>query len=99
MEPVETIAYKNHTITIHPDSCDDSPRSWDNLAEFHCCHRKYSLGDKNFNYSTGSDCVQAAQNAQKNGDIVLPLYLYDHSGIDLPPKTVPSAIRIIAVLQ
>jgi hypothetical protein len=83
MEPVETIAYKTHTITIHPDSCDDSPRSWDNIAEFHCCHRRYALGDQGFNYSTGSDCVAAAEEAKTQGDIVLPLYLYDHSGITI----------------
>jgi hypothetical protein len=82
-EAVETIEYKNHRISILPDDCNDSPRSWDNIAEFHCCHRRYSLGDKNFNYSSGSDCITAAQEAEKQGDIVLPLYLYDHSGITI----------------
>jgi hypothetical protein len=83
MEPVETITYKDHKISIYPDDNPESPREWDNLAEFHCSHRRYSLGDKNFNYSSGSDCVQAAQQAQKQGDVVLPLYLYDHSGITI----------------
>jgi len=49
MDPVDTITYKNHTIQIFPDDCAESPRDWDNLCEFHCCHRRYSLGDKNFN--------------------------------------------------
>ncbi len=83
MDPVDTITYKNHTIQIFPDDCAESPRDWDNLCEFHCCHRRYSLGDKNFNYSSGSDCISAAQEAKKHGDVVLPLYLYDHSGITI----------------
>jgi len=83
MEPVESIQYKNHTIQIFPDENPDSPRTWDNMTELHCCHRRYCLGDKGLNYSTGSDCIEAAQQAQKQGDIVLPLYLYDHSGITI----------------
>lgn len=83
MEPVETIPYKNHTISVFLDDCSESPRTWDNLSEFHCCHRRYSLGDEEFNYSTGSDCIDVAQQAEKQGDIVLPLYLYDHSGITI----------------
>lgn len=83
MEPVQTVSYKNHTISIHYDDCAESPRTWDNLAEFHCSHRRYSLGDKGFNYSNGQDCISAAKKAQKQGDVVLPLYLYDHSGITI----------------
>jgi len=83
MKPVETIPYKNHTINIFPDSDAESPRSWDNICEFHCAHRKYSLGDKGFNYSTGQDCIEVAQEAKKQGDVVLPLYIYDHSGITI----------------
>lgn len=83
MEPVKTITYKDHTISIHYDSDAESPRTWDNLTEFHCSHNRYSLGDKNFNYPTGQDCISAAQEAEKNGDIVLPLYMYDHSGITI----------------
>lgn len=83
MEPVESIQYKNHTISIHYDECAESPRTWDNIAEIHCCHRRYSLGDEGFNYRNGQDCIEVAQEAEKNGDIVLPLYLYDHSGITI----------------
>jgi hypothetical protein len=83
MDPIETITYKKHTISIFPDEYNESPRSWDNICEFHCSHRRYSLGDKGFNYSTGSDSITVAQDAQKQGDVVLPLYLYDHSGITI----------------
>jgi hypothetical protein len=83
MEPVESIQYKNHTIQIFPDDCAESPRDWDNICEFHCAHRRYSFGDKGFNYSNGQDCIESAQQAKINGDIVLPLYIYDHSGITI----------------
>jgi hypothetical protein len=83
MEPLQTTTYKNHKISIYPDDNSESPRTWDNITEYHCCHRRYALGDKGFNYSSGQDCISAAQQAQKQGDIVLPLYLYDHSGITI----------------
>lgn len=83
MDPIETMTYKTHKISIFPDECGENPRSWDNICEFHCSHRRYSLGDKGFNYPSGNDCITAAQEAKNQGDIVLPLYLYDHSGITI----------------
>jgi hypothetical protein len=81
MEALQTMQYRGHKIEIYYDSDTESPRQWDNIAEFHCCHRRYSLGDKT--YTSGQECREAAQVAQKQGDIVLPLYLYDHSGITI----------------
>jgi len=83
MEAIDTIDYKNHTISIYYDDYAESPRTWDNIAEFHCCHRRYSLGDEEYNYSSGQDCIDVAKEAEKQGDVVLPLYLYDHSGITI----------------
>lgn len=83
MDPIEVIAYKNHKISIYPDDCGDSPRNWDNICEFHCAHKRYSLGDTGFNYRAGSDCITASQEAKIQGDVVLRLYLYDHSGITI----------------
>ncbi len=83
MEPIKTLQYKNHTIEIHYDMHPESPREDDNITELHCCHRRYTLGDKRFNYRTGQDCIDVANEAQKQGDIVLPLYMYDHSGITI----------------
>lgn len=83
MEPIETLQYKNHKISIYPDECGESPRNWDNIAEIHCAHRRYSLGDKGFNYQAGADCITAVQEAKIQGDVVLPLYLYDHSDITI----------------
>lgn len=54
MEAIKTIVYKNHTISVFNDKNPDSPRNDDNIAEFHCSHRRYNLGDDGFNPSTGS---------------------------------------------
>ena len=83
MEPVQTIQYKNHIIEIHYDMHPESPREWDNITELHCSHKRYTLGDKQFNYPTGQDCIDVANKAMKQGDVVLPLYMYDHSGITI----------------
>lgn len=83
MDAVETIEYQGYTIKIIPDQCDESPRDWDNLTEFHCCHGKYRLGDEGKNYTSGEAACEAAKEAEKNNDIVLPLYIYDHSGVAL----------------
>ena len=82
-DAIETIEYKGHTIKIYQDDCGESPREWDNICEFHCSHRRYYLGDEGFNYHDGQDCIEAITERKRNGDIVLPLYLYDHSGITI----------------
>lgn len=80
-EAVETIQHNGHTIEIFQDECDCSPRENDNICVFHIAHKRYAFGDKNYN---DYDSIKAAENeAVKNGDIVLPLYMYDHSGITI----------------
>jgi len=78
---VETIEYKGHNIDICYDSCDFSPRENDNICVFHIAHKRYSFGDKNYN--NYEDIKIAENEAKRNGDIVLPLYMYDHSGITI----------------
>lgn len=78
---VETEQYKGHTIEIKQDENPESPRNWDNMCVFHIAHRNYNFGDKN--YSDRESIIEAQQEAIRNGDIVLPLYMYDHSGITI----------------
>ena len=82
-DAIETIKYKGHTIEICQDENPFSPREDDNICEFHCSHRRYNLGDEGFNYRDGQDCFDAVAERKRNGDIVLPLYMYDHSGIGI----------------
>jgi len=68
---VHTETIKDYTINIVQDELADSPREmWDNLGTMLCKHSRYDLGDKN------------AIEPEK-GAVILPLYLYDHSGITI----------------
>ena len=89
-ETAETIKYKGHTIKIKYDTeCGFSPRDNDNICVFHIAHSRYAFGDKHYNDRESID--EAEREALRNGDIVLPLYMYDHSGvtISLAPFSCP----------
>lgn len=72
------------TLKIYQDSCGFSPREWDNMATFICFHKNYILGDEHNidhnDYGSWDELIEA--NTEKD-DIVLPLYLYDHSGLSI----------------
>lgn len=79
---METIDYKGYTIGIRNDEDPMDPRKeWDNLGTMICLHRRYSLGDKH-SYGLEEALALEAQ-IPKRGGVVLPLYMYDHSGITI----------------
>lgn len=61
------------------DEFPESPRDWSNLGMMVCWHRRYSLGDKH-NYNNPIDFKEEINDTNA---IILPLYLYDHSGITM----------------
>ena len=78
---LETETYKGHEIKIEQDLDPESPREWDNLCIIHVAHQHYNIGDKNYN---DYESIRAAEReAKRNGDLVLPLYMYNHSGITI----------------
>lgn len=80
-DAVETIQYRGHKIEISYDECGWDPRENDNICVFHIAHRRYNFGDENYN---DRESIEAAKKeAISNGDITLPLYMYDHSGITI----------------
>jgi len=82
---MESIKYKNHTINIVDDECPESPREWDNLGKMICFHSRYDLGDKhdiNHDDYDGWDAMEKHLAKEYDG-VILPLYLYDHSGITM----------------
>lgn len=84
-EPIETIEYKGFTIKIHLDDDPGNPRTeWDNFGKMVCWHRRYNLGDKH-DFSD-PEHFQEFVNEQKGKIVILPLYLYDHSGITMNTK-------------
>ena len=77
----------NRIFRMFQDEYPESPRTWSNLGTMACFHRRYSLGDKDIPFSSddfnGWDEMEAYIYKELNALIVLPLYLYDHSGITI----------------
>jgi len=86
MEAIETKTVGKYQIEIIPDETPESPREWDNLGTMVCFHNRYCLGDKhdyNHNDYSGWDEMERAIIKNENVGVILPLYLYDHSGITM----------------
>ncbi len=75
------------TITIERDDNPESPRDWDDVGTMIAFHGRYTLGDKDHGYNSkdynGWDEMEAAIVKDNPGGVILPLYLYDHSGITM----------------
>ena len=73
-------------LKVYYDNNAENPREWDNLSKMVCFHRRYSLGDEHnyreFDYHSWEDLKRAIE---KDNDVavILPLYMYDHSGITI----------------
>ena len=66
------------TVKIIQDTDPMSPREFDNIGIMVCWHRRYDLGD-----IQPKQTPEEWNNAIPKGSVVLPLYLYDHSGITM----------------
>lgn len=68
---------------------DFNPRLDDNIGTIVSWHTRYSLGDKtndenfNINKNNYSSAEEAIISNSNKDDIILPLYIYDHSGIQI----------------
>ena len=68
-------------LKIHQDTDPMNPRTeWDNLGSMICLHSRYNLGDKH-SFRDSEDIHEHIK--ENNIKSVLPLYLYDHSGITI----------------
>ena len=88
MEPVETIEVNDVKVEIYQDEDPPNPRKeFDHLGKMVCFHRRYDLGDKHdFVRSEDFDgwiAMEKYLRDTRQAVIVLPLYLYDHSGITI----------------
>ena len=74
-------------IIIEHDETAESPREWDNLGVMAAFHGRYSLGDTNHGFRhtdySGWNEMKADIIRKNPGCVILPLYLYDHSGITM----------------
>ena len=75
-----------YKIEVIQDESPSSPREDDNLGTMVCFHNRYDLGDEH-NYKSGDyngwDEMEKNIIKNENVGVILPLYLYDHSGITI----------------
>lgn len=72
-------------VKIYYDEDAESSREWDNVGTMICSHRNYMLGDEQLvaDEYEGWDEVKEMLIKDRKAVIVLPLGLYDHSGITM----------------
>lgn len=75
-------------LKVWADAGGSNPRTdWDNLGTMVCFHNRYDLGDKNHGYSmVDYDSwyeLEKAITKENNVAVILPIYMYDHSGITI----------------
>lgn len=88
--PVKRIEKDGIRLNICIDEIPQNPREWDNLGTMVCGHRRYNLGDEQAKntelYNSWEEWLEnevIKPNGSRNNVVVLPLYLYDHSGITM----------------
>lgn len=83
MDDVEKFEVDELTVRIvQDDDCSNPRKEFDHAGHMVCFHRRYDLGDKHG--LTIDEAKDLSNRIIKEGDgVVLPLYLYDHSGITM----------------
>ena len=89
-EFVEKIEMGNLVIRIFQDEDPQNPRhEYDHVSIMVCSHKRYDLGDKddvhgiNFKNFNGWSEVREEIKERFKTEYILPLFLYDHSGITI----------------
>lgn len=80
---MDTITLDQVRLEISPDASPENPRDWENLGTMVCWHRRYSLGDAHAFHNP----QQFAETVHVRTAIILPLYLFDHSGLSISTST------------
>lgn len=90
MYDCEQIDYKGLQIKTYYDDNPIDPRGDYCLGKFLCFHKRYCLGDKHEvkadDFSGWAEVKKYLKN-KLNAVVILPLYLYDHSGISLSSRS------------
>jgi hypothetical protein len=86
MDAIETITVGDLTarIELDPEPCD--PREWDNLGTMVCLYRRYALGDSHdYRAEDHGGWNDLEQHILRDhpGAVIVPVYLYDHSGLTI----------------
>jgi hypothetical protein len=78
--------YRDHRIEIHTDLNPMSPREWDNLGTMVLDHRRYNLPNEiDLDFDSCQDWSEVHHDliSQHGADVILPVYMLDHSGLSL----------------
>lgn len=81
---MDDIEHAGMTITIEQEQDMESPREWGRLGKMVCFHRRHNLGDKHEYDSddySGWSSLRDAIEKDEDVALILPLFLYDHSGL------------------
>jgi hypothetical protein len=83
MDDLHVEEYNGYRIRIVADAYDNDPREdYDNLGTIGHWHRRYNLGELDFRKENIQPHEHVAK-IEKQGGIVLPLALLDHSGLHI----------------
>ena len=78
MEDKMTVSSGGYKLSVFRDEDAPNPRQWENLGKMVCWHSRYDLGDEH-EFEEMSDFLESEE--YKNAIVVLPVYIYDHSGL------------------
>lgn len=83
----KTYKLKNgNWLKVEQEEQPQDPREWDNLGKMICFHNRYELGDatqlKKDDFDSWDD-LKMALTSDYEAVIVLPIIMYDHSGISV----------------
>lgn len=78
---VEQFEVKGLRVRIEQDAEPESPREWENAGTIVCWHRRYRIGDRH-EFREPEDFLEWWEENGEGGTI-LPVYLFDHSGLRL----------------
>jgi len=88
IKPIEVIERNGKRAEIFYDEFPENPRRiYDNLGTMVCEHKRYDLGDHKITLDPHSfeswNEIEDYLKSEYKAKIILPLYLYDHSGITI----------------
>lgn len=75
-----------HILQVFKDTWAESPRTWDNLGTMAIFHTRYNFGDEllfsSDDFAGWEEIKDYIRNMLKAA-VILPIYMYDHSGITI----------------
>jgi len=83
-DAIKTFMHNGLTVKIHHDTDPVNPiKDYDVLSTLLCWHRRYDLGHERIEQMTAKEVIRRYRNVGEKVLAILPLYLYDHSGITM----------------